>query len=115
MDIKNTLVAPDNLIQLGFVRVEDAEWNNIDVPRFEYPQLCFVEKEVRRQAILLILEYLAECGEWDVTLYIQLDVGCGFTKIPFNSDLTIERLNDLHRFSAGKDLPDYQFRNITLD
>lgn len=103
------MVTPEILLQLGFCLIQDAEYNNHLVPHFEHPVICYVEKACRRQAILLLLDGCNKDG-WNVDVYLQEDIACGFGRVWHNwAGLDVDRLNDLYRFSAGKDLPGYKF------
>ncbi|HYD92233.1 MAG TPA: hypothetical protein VEA37_12190 [Flavobacterium sp.] len=113
------MITPEILLRLGFVNMRDIEnskWSGppVDVPHYKHPQICFIEKEIRRQAILLILEphrYGDSHEVWyNVDVYLQDDIGCGFKVIPHNwHGLDVDRLNDLYRFGEGKDLPGYHY------
>ena len=96
-------VTPEWLIEHGFVQYKSSEEPGIhDTPFHNEDDQHFIEKNFDRNMFVVILSPYDE-NKFDHSIYVQDDVGCGFTLIPERwSELAVEHLQAIYYGIRGK-------------
>lgn len=100
------IVTPEWLINNGFEEfsVNDGEFLYDGLPPQQQGDRFFREKNFHRNLFVIQLfpnELL------DYAVFVQDDVGCGFTRMPLRwSELSVDRLNDLYSAFMDKKITD---------